>query len=219
MRSPSRTTLLTLVWAGVVLAGALLTAIGLGSLSVESCFDNPDISVPEASSCASTGWIGPFGYHAQYTLPGGAQITDEPSFSTFLTVLLGELVVVALLARRWPRLGPATRRVAAGAVALMTVGCLAAVAPDFVFVFFFGFVIGVPLAILADRLLTVQAGESKSLQGSAAAASFAAFGLLTAALLWLLGLGVAAFGLALALTVPLARLTSGDTHQVAGERG
>jgi hypothetical protein len=177
----------------------VIGAAGLSSLEDDDFCGEHGPAV-EGSSWSSRVAVWPPGEQCVYSLPGGGEATvDAGSVESFLVVLATELLIAGWLVRQWPLI---SRQARAAAVTMLTfsVAGAGALAGGFLLAMLLGWILGVPLAAGADRALQRAAGERPRWHAGLLAALVAAVALMIAGFLWLVGLGVWAFVLALAGT-------------------
>jgi hypothetical protein len=183
-----------------LLVGALLLAgtAGLSSLQDDDWCGTGELGAGERANYQSTISLWPPGSACVYTLADGTTLTEEPSAAGFLGGLAGALLVVYAGARHWPRVPSHVRLAATATVALAVMG-LGGLIGGYQFAASFGFLFGAPTALVTERLLPGHASEGSPRHAGALGVLVGTGAVFLGGLLWLLGLGIAAFALAVAL--------------------
>jgi hypothetical protein len=191
-----------LLLALLVVAGAA----GLATLGGEEC---GAAAVVEGTSSRWELALWPPGGECVYSLPNGETLTRAASSTTWFVVLVAfGLGVAAWAAPRWPAVSRPARVAALTMIAICIAG-IGALLGGFQLAFVLGFALGVPAALVAGR-------------GGPAVADAVTVGvaLTIAAMLLLLGLGVEAFLIALAVVTLAAALSPpGKLRAWSGSHG
>jgi hypothetical protein len=135
--------------------------------------------------------------------PGARRRGCRTFFAAFLAVVAGMLLVITAVASRWPRVPTHLRCAAAATIALAVMG-IGGLVGGYLFAVLCGLLLGSPAALVADRRLLRSSGKRLPWQGGAVGAFAGTGAVMLGGLLWLFGIGIAAFAIAVVLIAAVA---------------
>ena len=207
--------------AGTIAIAALLVvgAAGLsGHITLDDCMSR-GVGESEGTYAHDSARWWPPGHECVYHEPiateadgrfvyGDAptEVSSDGSVAAFLGTLLAGALLWLLVARSGPHVPAALRLTAATALAFAAVGAGAWLGGVFFIGLFTGWLVGVPLAYLADRSLRPRRGRGLPLRAGSAGAAVAAVAVPAAGVALLFGLGLGAFVIVLVAVALLGAL-------------